>query len=303
MMRAGDFLIKQSSALLENKRHATIVAALLSILPFISWLSVSVVALVTLRKGNKQGFEVMLPALVIHSVPLMMLVPWDSAFINTFIAYVPCYFAAMTLRKSSSWQLVFGMFLLQALLGYLLIQWFAPDFLGAQFNQFKELFSDYQSYNELFESNNDGLSLKVWSQLFFGFQMLGAIASCSISLMFARSVQSKLFMPGGFAKEMRTFRCGRVSFLVFIACSIAAYYLWPIGMCLLPAVVAYFLVSGFNLAYVILAKKQQMKIMILLLLLILVKPAFVIFAYIIFGVLDSIFNFRLYLPTVVRDSI
>ena len=69
-----------------------------------------------------------------------------------------------------------------------------------------------------------------------------------------------------------------------------------------PLVFCYFLVSGFGLAYFILARKRQVRVVILLFLLILLKPTFVLFAYIIFGSLDSLFNFRLYLPARVRES-
>ena len=302
MMRAGDFIIKHSKLLLENKQQAILYAVILSILPFASWLSVALVTLVTLRKGAKTGFEVLLPALIVHSVPLMMLVPLESVLINTLVAYIPCYLAALCLRKTMSWQIVCGMFLIQAFIGFLLIQLLAPDFVVGQFNQFKNLLAQYQEYQHMVDSSTEGISSFVLAQLFFGIQILSVIVSAMISILFARSVQSKLFMPGGFRDEVLGFRSGRLSFLVLVGVSIASYYEIPFAINLLPTVLCYFLVSGFSLAYFILARKRQVRVAILLFLLILFKPSFVLLAYIVFGSLDSLFNFRLYLPARVRES-
>lgn len=302
MNPAGNFIIKQSKALLENKQYAIFCAVILSIVPFASWLSVALVSLITLRKGARPGFEVMLPALIIHSVPLIMLLPLEMALINTMIAYLPCYIAALTLRKTASWSNVFGSFLIQAFLVFLSIQILAPDFVSGQFNQFKAILSQFQDYKQLIENSTDGLGFLSLAQIFFGIQILSVIVSAVISLMFARSIQAKLFIPGGFKQEILEFRSGRFSFLMLILISIASYFEVPAAISTLPLLLAYFFLSGFSLAYYILARKWQVRVVILLFLLILLKPFFVLFAYIVFGSLDSLFNFRLYLPERVRES-
>lgn len=302
MMSAGDFIIKHSKALLENKQQAILYAVILAILPFVSWLSVALVSLITLRKGAKSGFEVMLPALVVHSVPLMMLVPLESALINALVAYIPCYMAAICLRKTMSWQMVSGVFLFQAFIGFIAIQFLAPNFVTDQFAQFKSILMQYQEYQHLVDDSTDGISSLILAQLFFGIQILSVIVSAIISLLFARSIQAKLFIPGGFKTEMLEFRGGKLSFLVLIAVSTASYYEMPFAINLLPLVLCYFLISGFNLAYFILAGKRQIRVFILLFLLVLLKPSFVLLTYIVFGSLDSLFNFRLYLPARVRES-
>lgn len=302
MMRAGNLIIRQSKALLENKQKAILVAIILSILPFASWLSVALVCLITLRKGAKTGFEVMLPALVVHSVPLMMLVSVDSALTNTLISYIPCYLAALTLRRTMSWQLVSGVFLIQAFIGFTALQLLAPDFVVDQYNQFTRILAQFQEYNQLVVASTEGLSGFILAQVFFGLQILSVIVSAMISLLFARSIQSKLFMPEGFRNELVEFRSGRFAFLILTAVSIAAYFGVSHALYLLPLILTYFLVSGFSLAYFVLARKRQFRVVVLLLLLILLKPSFVLLTYIVFGTLDSLFNFRLYLPARVRES-
>lgn len=299
-MRTSNFISEQARVLLENKRQAIIYAVIFSVLPFASWLSVALVTLVTLRKGVRSGFDILLPALVIHSVPLMMLIPVSSALINTLIAYLPCYFAAITLRATEKWQLVFGVFLIQAFLGCLFIQLVTPEFIAMQFSQLKVILMQYQA---LVENSMDGVSSLNLAQLFFGIQILSIIVSALISLMFARSIQAKLFLPGGFKNELLAFRSGRFSLLVLLSVSLGAYYEIPLAINILPIMLGYFLISGFGLAYFIFARKSQVKVFLLLLLLIVLKPTFVLFTYIIFGSLDSIFNFRSYLPKRISDSI
>lgn len=302
MMSVGNFVLKQSQSILDNKQYAILCAVLFSILPFASWLSIAVIALVTLRKGAKSGFEVLLPALVIHSVPLLMLVSLNSVVINSLLAYLPCYFAALCLRNTANWSIAFGGFFIQAFLCIALINVLAPDFVLEQLNQFKMILGQHQEYQQLLNTVSERISDSVLAQLFIGIQILSVVVSAMISLLFARSIQSRLFMPGGFGKELKNFRSSKIAFLALMVTSIASYYEIPGALSLLPLLVSYFFISGFALAYLIFAGKRQKGVLLLLLLLIILKPTLILFAYIVFGSLDSLFNFRLYLPKKVRES-
>lgn len=296
----GDFITKQCKILIDSKKKAILYAVLCSLLPFASWLSIALVSLVTLRKGAREGFDVMLPAMVVHTVPLMMLIPLSSTLINTIIAYLPCYFAALVLRRTEKWQMVFGFFLIQVFLGCVLIQLFIPEFIAEQFNQFKLILMHYQ---ELVDTGIGSMSSSDLAQFYFGIQILSLIVSSIISLMFARSIQAKLFLPGGFKQELLAFRSGRLSLIILIGACLGTYYEIPLAINIIPVMLSYFLVSGFALAYFIFSRKRQFTVFILLILLILLKPTFVLFAYIVFGSLDSLFNLRSYLPDRVRESI
>ncbi|TAL58931.1 MAG: hypothetical protein EPN84_12150, partial [Legionella sp.] len=278
MMRLGDLIVKQSKALLENKQHAILGAVVLSMLPFTTWLAVALVALVTLRKGGSHGFEVMLAALVFHSVPLMLILPLSSVLINTLITFVPAFIAAKVLRDRLSWPAVFGALFLQVALVCLSLQLLVPHFVIDQFNQFKTLLNQYPEYQQLMELSTEGMSHIVLAQLFFGMQLFSVVVSATISLMCARSIQAKLFIPGGFREEVLAFRAGRLAFLVLLSVAIAAYYQSSVAINLLPMVLSYFILSGFGLAHFILGRKNQIRVLILLVLLLLVKPTFMVFA-------------------------
>lgn len=299
----GDFLINQSTKVLENKQHAVIAAAVLSVLPFASWLSVALVAFICLRKGAKTGLEIMVPAMVIHSVPLMMMVTVDAAIINTLIAFVPCYFSALVLRKTASWQWVGGVIFLQALIGSLLMQGLAPELIGAQFRQFSQALSQFQEYQQLLAVSGNNLTSSLLAQLFFSMQLSSIVVSALISLIFARSIQAKLFVPGGLKRELFVFRCGKVALSILMVVALGSYYQISVAINVLPLVLGYFLVSGFSLSYFVLARKRRFRVAALLMLLVLIKPLFVLAAYIGLGSLDSLFNFRHLLPSWVKESV
>lgn len=297
MIRFNEAIAKQSKSLLENQQQALWCAIVFAVLPFVGWLSVALVALVTLRKGAKSGFDLLLPALVIHSVPLMMLAPIQSALVDTFITYVPCYIAAIGLRKTMSWQWVFGVILMQAGFSALIFQWCAPDFILDQFKQLMQLMSTYQDFQNLIPLKGD-----VWAQLLFGAELLSVVITAVLCLGFARAIQAKLFMPGGFKDELLAFRSGKIALLVLGCVALGSYYRLPTALNLLPLLICYFIAAGFNLAYFILARKRHAMVAVLLGLLILLKPSYVLFGYLIMGSLDSLFNFRLYLPSRARES-
>lgn len=296
----GNLILKQSKLMLEHKQQALWLAMVLSVVPFVSWLSVAIVALITLRKGARQGFEIMLPALVVHLIPLMMLVQWDSAVVNTVLEYLPCYAAALVLRQTAKWQYVFGAFVLQSLVCFALIQLFVPEFPAEQYQQFQELFAEYQ---DIIRTASEGINVTTLEQLLVGLQLVGIMASSLFSLSFARSIQSKLFLPGGFSEELAAFRCGKWSLLLLVAVSVASYYGLALGLCLLPLTASCFFLSGVNLLVNISGKRKQMTLMTLLALLLFTRPMLILLAFIVIGSLDSIFNFRIYLRNTERKTI
>ncbi|MBN9231403.1 MAG: hypothetical protein BGO90_05840 [Legionella sp. 40-6] len=299
-MNTSDRIAKHCKKILDNRQLAIAYAIVFAILPFTSWLSVALVALITLRKGGRSGFDVLVPALVIHSAPLMILVPWSTALIHASIAYLPVYFAAFLLRRSEKWQIVFGAWFMTAAGICVYVQYFYPDFITLQYQHIHSLLVQYQ---ELMNNSVDGLSVPVLAQLFFGLQILSVVISSSLSLFCARAIQARLFVPGGFKYEVLTFRSGKFGVLMLFTTSLGAYYQIPLAINLLPMVLCYLFASGFGLVFFVLSRKSQFRILLLMVLLILLRPTFVIFAYIIMGTLDSFINFRAYLPERVGETI
>ena len=65
-------------------------------------------------------------------------------------------------------------------------------------------------------------------------------------------------------------------------------------MSLLPLFLFYFLLAGLSLSFKILEKQKPMRATVLLLAALFLLPLVMLPVYVIFGLLDSVFNFRLY---------
>ena len=76
-----------------------------------------------------------------------------------------------------------------------------------------------------------------------------------------------------------------------------------IAMNLLPLLMMYFLLSGLSLGLTILASKKSLYAFVMLLLPLILLPYVMFPAYMVFGSLDSLFNFRLYLQKKIDTKI
>ena len=112
-----------------------------------------------------------------------------------------------------------------------------------------------------------------------------------------RSLQSKLFYPGEFRREMLAFRGDKIGLLLLVCMFIAANQHNVIAISLLPILMFYFLLAGLSLSFNVLAKQRPLSLMILLIASLMVLPFIMLPVYVIFGSLDSLFNLRLYLPS------
>jgi hypothetical protein len=291
MKRAGDLIVRYGNSLLNNRRDALIYVSVFAMLPFTAWLAVALVAFITLRKGNEAGVNILLPAMVAHLVSLITIVPLGSAIINVLITFIPVFIAACVLRVSANWSQVFGVFLLQSFIGVVLLQCLAPDAVIAQYHHFQTFMSELPLVEQLVQARN---YLASWDQLvlahlLFGIQVLIAGFSAIMSLLFARFIQSKLFMPGEFKKELAAFRSGKLALLLLVMLLIASYFKILLAYSLLPMVIFYFLISGLNLSLIILAQKKKMGIIFFMVSL-MVSPFTMFTMCSFFG----IFNFRIY---------
>lgn len=293
MKSAADLIVRYSNKILNNRRDALIFVSLFAVLPFTAWLAVTLVALITLRKGKEAGLSILLPAMVAWLVSLVTIAPLETALLNVLITFIPAYIAAGILRIRASWSWVFGSLMTQAFLGVMLMNSFAPDAILAQYSHFLALLSDLPMADQWTTTKNwlaswDTLAL---AHAFFGIQVLVIGVSASISLLFARFIQSKLFMPGGFKKEMLAFRSGKAALAVLILLIMAAYAKILIAIDLLPFTIFYFLLSGLNLLFTVLAQKKWIT-MILFIVSATLSPLTMMMIASFFGILDSIFNFR-----------
>ncbi len=299
MTRVSEFIRSQGTSLLENKRHALLSVVFLALLPYTAWLSVAIVALVTLRKGWRAGGWLLCWGIMSQIVSSLVYISVSMALVNALLTFIPCYLAAYVLHLTISWRAVAGVFFLQAVVVMLLVQSLMPDFIMAQYLYLQAALREIQSESALLAIINDKTSLNpmILASYLLGLQAIGLVVSAGMSLVLARAVQSQLFYPGGFKREALAFRADKVGFLLLVVVFIAAHYQSVFAMCLLPMLVFYFFLAGLSLSFNVLSKQKPWRSLFLLLVTLVLLPFVMLPVYVIFGSLDSLFNLRLYLPS------
>ena len=133
MISFRGFIANQGKYLLDNKWHAVVHATILALLPYTAWLSVAIIALITLRKGWRAGLELLAPVFLVYFAVNLTQVHATFALINSILTFLPCFIAAGLLRATVSWQVVMWGFLLQSLVVLVLVQILCPDFVTTQY--------------------------------------------------------------------------------------------------------------------------------------------------------------------------
>jgi len=296
MIRLNGFIQKQAQLLLGNSRYATICAVLLALLPYVGWLALVVIALVTLRKGWQEGLGVLLPVVVMHFSMSLISIPVLPALINTLLVFVPCYLAACVLRFTSSWRAVASSFFLLVFVVAFLLQVCFPGFIIAQFVYVKSLMGTLQGGSAFADlmSGSLGISQVALANYLLGIQSMSVVLSTLFPIMLARSVQSQLFYPGAFKQEMLTFRGHKIGVLILTVVLITALRESALAINLLPLLILYFLFAGLSLSANALAHKKTRGAVIFLVVPLMLVPFVMLPVYVILGSLDSLLNLRIY---------
>lgn len=291
------FILKEATRLLAQDRVAMLYAFLLMLIPYTGWLSLAILALVTLRKGWQHGSVLLIPVMTAHIlVSLYGGLSLPVALVAALVRSTPCYLAASVLRFSVSWKVVALSLLMFVLAGAFSLHCFAPHFIQAQYMVLEAMLKSMES-GQIILNFWQGFNLKsdVLAEFLFGFQAVGLILTTLIPIWFARSIQSKLYYPGEFRQEMLSFRGDRWSVGLLLIFSIGAYGHYPLAMNGLPLVLFYFILAGLSFGAQILSKMKPLGMFAMLFAPLMLLPWVVLPIYIMLGAFDGLFNFRLYL--------
>ena len=294
------FIAKQARFILNSSRYAMLQTTLLALFSYTSWLAIIIVGFVTMRKGWRFGIWLLVPAVIANAAPY-----FDSdstivlAMMNAILGFVPCFVAACVLRATESWRWVAVALFLMVTLVIGVLQIGMPDFIMAQFLFLQSLLRDAQVDSTLLSYLNDktGLNKMTFASYLLGLQALGVVISTGLSLICARSLQSKLFNPGAFRKEILNFRCDKTDLILLMVLLIAVSQHSMLAVSLLPLLVFYFFLAGLSLSFDVFSKKKPILSVILCLTTLVTLPFVMVPVYVLFGSLDSLINLRLYLPS------
>lgn len=302
MARLGEFLGKQGRLLIENDQIALVYIAVLALIPFAAWLSAAAVALITLRKGWLDGFKGFVVATITLLILSLASMPLSAAVITALLAFLPCYLTAAILHATTSIKIAGFFIVLQALLIIALIHWLAPEFISNQYLYVQAVIKELERESSdgavtSLLSNNEAVNKVVIANYLVGVQAVSVLLSAIVSLLLARSVQSRLFYPGGFKREMIAFRASGFGVILLVIAIVGAYQHNPLALSCLPVLAVYYVFAGLSLSFNVLVKDKGVVALALLLAPLILLPFVMLPVYVILGALDSLFNFRLHLSS------
>lgn len=293
-MEPRGLLTQLSDKLLQKPQLIWIYVVVLALFPLTDWLSLALIALVTMRLGWYEGVRCFLAG----ATASMCLTEYSGESIEAFVTILPTYVftyaGACLLRKYGNWHYVIAGILSAIFLILLGVHWFIPDFFVSQYQAFLSVLEQIDPdklYIPQLLGNNPANQIKL-AYYMFSVKLLGIFLSVMISLLLARSIQSQLFYPGGFKIELLSFRANKTGLLFLAVIGAGIYQHNVLAYCSLFICFTYFLIGGLSLAASILAHKQKIVIYTAIFLPLIIVPYITLPLYAVFGSIDSIFNLR-----------
>ena len=277
-----------------------ILSTLLSliILPPIGLFSGAAIALITLRVSWQQGLVYALLGSAVFAIIAYLSEQEGSLDLNIgLIGWLPIVFFAAILAKTSSWKRTLQAILATSITGILLFKLYQPEptvFWETTLLQFKPIL---QEAYKLGSTEVDKL-IQSMSRWMTGVFSAVITITLVLALLLARHWQAMLYNRGGFAKEFRQLRIGKIPASIILVCIVLAILLKnTLAIEILIVAVGIFMLQGIALVHNIVYQfkmKTGWLVALYVLLFILLVQMFVLLAA--FGIIDNFVDFRRKLP-------
>jgi hypothetical protein len=256
----GNFLQKQGRMLLTNRYYTYFLVVLLALLPFVGWLSLSVIALIVLRKGSHEGFKVMLLGFATALAIKLFYGTVPYEYPTTIATFLLCYLSALALRASMSWTTLLTITLVGSLMLMAFMYTFFPQLILNEFNLVIAILRRAGMDEKLLQLGN--LAANPLGQLglacyLLGVQVLSVVFSSLSSLILARYTQSLLYEPGGLKRELLSIKVMRFTVVILVMVVYAAYQHYPLAIGMLPILLTYFITAGMMAMFTWIKKKDE----------------------------------------------
>ncbi|WP_299178285.1 hypothetical protein [uncultured Neptuniibacter sp.] len=271
---------------MKGRKQAAFVAVIAALLPLLYWISAATVALITLRKGSRDGAGVLAWALLPSGA-------WAFSGDPTPLTVITgTYLLAVALRETVSWAKVLMIALPVGALAGLGLETVLDGLLGQVIEATERFLS--QSVNQSAEVSLDTERLRLL--------LLGGLGSVHtaimlLSLILARSWQSGLYNPGGFRQEFHQLRLPQFYTAALIVVSLVSYQMELDFMRWLPLLLLPWIFAGIALVHGSLAKRDLGRswLVAFYMAVILIGP-YVITLLVFAAVIDSFVNIRARIP-------
>lgn len=278
-----------ASYVMRGRRQAVIVGLLFTILPLFGWVSNAIVALVTLRKGAKEGAIVLLwiilPAVVAASLGNRWIIVYGIIGGSLFT-----YVLALVLRQTQSWKVVLTVSMLLGLLAVLLVHLLIPNINEIWLNQF--------NHYAVLVKNQFNLAinltqLQLFTRFATGFQVAFISLSVLINLVLARGLQSMLYNPGQLGSELESIRLSKWELLALLVILIVSSLRIALAQDALPVVVLIYVLAGLSILHAVARLKNVAKGWLLLFyVLLMVFFPYIAAVLVLLAIVDSLGDLR-----------
>ncbi len=228
-------------------REAALAAFVFSLIPFMGWVGIVIMALVTMRTSPKQGSIILLVTAIPSLVFLWFGVdaPWVIAVLS---GNVLAWILAVVLRQTSDWSKVLLTSVLVTVIFIVLLRLFVPDLHGYWFHLLNKLYSQANKDEQILLQIPPTMNLKSYllavAKMLTPLLVLIQVILALSNLLIARWWQASLFNPGGLSKELYQVKLSYWCSVILIA-TIAAIYLGiTIAWTILPVVVLIYFLGG-----------------------------------------------------------
>lgn len=291
------FWLKQGKLLLENRLYAYILVLALPFIPIVGLFSLSIMALITLRRGMKAGLPLLLAGIFSSGMAIQLMDFLPDATVIMLLAHVGTYVLAGIHRKTASWTRT-GMTMLVGTLSVITFTHIlAPEYILRELQDFLLVFNpaDQNAVLASLPGSQATMDRMLMAHYLLGIKFLAILVEMLSAVLSARYIQSLLFNPGGFQKELLDFRANRLVVLLMCLSFVGAYYHIELAASALLLVSSYLVIAGVCLSFSILLSGKNKLVFSALFLSLILAPHIMLPVYVIFGCLDSFFDFRLHL--------
>lgn len=234
---------------MRGRKQAILMIVLFNLVPFLGWLSDVTVALVTLRKGAKEGFLVLIWA-ILPSVVFAVIGYSQFWFYNVIGGSLMVYLFAIMLRNANSWATVLCYATLFGIVGVIAVHIYNPDIAAVWA---KQLTSYMQWLKGQWGTALDFKRMENAAHLFAkfgtGLQIVFILVSDLISLLVARWGQSLLYNPNALQPELLNIRLGYVAISTLVLLVFASISGIAVAIDSMPVVLMLFSLAGLSLLH------------------------------------------------------
>lgn len=268
--------------IMRGRINALVAAAILGFIPLLAWASVSVVALVALRRNAAEALWPLAGALVAATIQ------WNSGDVSQMGALLAAGAGAIALARSRSLSLaVLVASLVAAFYLVVMVQGF-PERFDRLLTLFQPLLEQLREQSEQ-AALLDQIDLR--TMVIEGMGLLTGVTAV-LALLLARALQAKLYNPGGFREEFHQLRM-TPPFTAALMVGMLVSQWQPAAVIVVPLLILPLAVAGLGLVHGLAGRKPGNRtplVLFYLMLVLFAGPGLVLL--VAAATMDSFIDFR-----------